>query len=108
MSSQVTLYQAFIRLLCIKLEKHHKCDWYQCSKILTSLNACSGCKCVYYCSKKCQKRDWKQHKMKCISTFTKTFDQYQKQTLQEITLFLNQSLKNYVSKMSQASVGNGN
>ena len=65
-SSQISLYQGIIRLLCIKLDRHHKCDWYQCNKILTKLSACSGCKCVFYCGKKCQKRDWKQHKIKCI------------------------------------------
>ena len=26
---------------------------------------CTGCKVVFYCSTKCQKADWKQHKKKC-------------------------------------------
>ena len=26
---------------------------------------CTGCKCVYYCSQKCQKKDWPAHKEEC-------------------------------------------
>jgi|GEM_PF-1969182 len=28
---------------------------------------CSRCKTVYYCSESCQKLDWKQHKVECLS-----------------------------------------
>ena len=32
----------------------------------TELNACSRCKCVFYCSKDCQRADWKnRHKKSC-------------------------------------------
>jgi len=31
------------------------------------LMLCSSCKCVHYCSKVCQKLDWKQHKGLCAS-----------------------------------------
>lgn len=34
-----------------------------CSKEAT--NFCSRCKAVYYCSEKCQKADWKNHKQSC-------------------------------------------
>jgi hypothetical protein len=28
-------------------------------------NACAGCHCVLYCSRECQKADWKMHKELC-------------------------------------------
>lgn len=31
------------------------------------LRSCSGCKSVYYCDANCQKSDWKQHKLCCLS-----------------------------------------
>ena len=31
----------------------------------TELFKCGNCKCVYYCSKECQKQDWKLHKINC-------------------------------------------
>ncbi|CAD7972877.1 unnamed protein product [Amoebophrya sp. A120] len=31
------------------------------------LRACTGCKRVYYCSRECQKREWKSHKLDCKS-----------------------------------------
>jgi len=27
--------------------------------------ACSACNCRVYCSRECQKKDWKQHKPEC-------------------------------------------
>ena len=29
---------------------------------------CSKCKKVYYCSKECQKSDWKTHKLSCSTS----------------------------------------
>ena len=34
--------------------------------LATKLQACSVCKLALYCSKECQKRDWKQHKPHCV------------------------------------------
>ena len=29
------------------------------------LKACSGCRAVYYCDVRCQRRDWSRHKVQC-------------------------------------------
>mmetsp|Transcript_28569 Transcript_28569/g.37408 ORF Transcript_28569/g.37408 Transcript_28569/m.37408 type:complete len:486 (-) Transcript_28569:222-1679(-) len=29
------------------------------------LKACAACQCIWYCSRKCQKNDWKRHKQEC-------------------------------------------
>ena len=42
-----------------------KCNWRKCGKRSIKLRRCKKCKCVYYCSKLCQKRDWK---MSCFQT----------------------------------------
>jgi hypothetical protein len=36
-----------------------------CGKVQSENMACSKCKAVYYCSKECQRADWKEHKIKC-------------------------------------------
>ena len=43
------------------------------SEFQQSLQACSRCKEAYYCSKECQKRDWKGHKPEC-TPFDKGFN----------------------------------
>ena len=36
-----------------------------CHSKTGTLKRCSGCKRVFYCSKKCQKSHWKEHKPEC-------------------------------------------
>eukprot|EP01084_Bolivina_argentea_P259247 437376_1 len=60
-----------------------KCAGYECVEIEKKYNEgkykmCKGCQIVYYCSRKCQKRDWiKRHKLKCQSC-KKIYDFYRK------------------------------
>ncbi|KAI0818478.1 hypothetical protein BC628DRAFT_1424076 [Trametes gibbosa] len=39
----------------------------RCSKRGDDLQRCSRCKAVFYCSKECQKADWKNHKFVCVA-----------------------------------------
>eukprot|EP01029_Cantina_marsupialis_P001853 TRINITY_DN11687_c0_g1_i1.p1 TRINITY_DN11687_c0_g1~~TRINITY_DN11687_c0_g1_i1.p1 ORF type:complete len:291 (-),score=40.62 TRINITY_DN11687_c0_g1_i1:162-1034(-) len=43
----------------------HRCNAINCKSKNKKLFSCSGCSCVYYCSKDCQKQDWKRHKIEC-------------------------------------------
>ncbi|KAJ7054548.1 hypothetical protein C8F01DRAFT_1161975 [Mycena amicta] len=38
---------------------------FSCKKRGVELHRCSGCHTFYYCSRECQKRDWKNHKTIC-------------------------------------------
>jgi len=41
-----------------------ECDNQRCKALCAGLR-CGGCKCMYYCSATCQKKDWKGHKEVC-------------------------------------------
>eukprot|EP01084_Bolivina_argentea_P215787 366438_1 len=45
----------------------NKCFYSKCSKSSeeVKLKKCSHCLCAFYCDKKCQKRDWGNHKIYC-------------------------------------------
>jgi len=50
----------------------HPCS--KCNRIEEAIDVfkkCQRCKAVYYCSKDCQKSDWKKHKKKCAAYATK-------------------------------------
>lgn len=37
-----------------------------CNKLGTDFSSCSRCKTTFYCSRECQKADWKAHKLSCV------------------------------------------
>lgn len=45
-------------------QKKHVCERQECNNE-TNLKRCGSCKSVVYCSKTCQQKDWKSHKMIC-------------------------------------------
>jgi len=44
----------YLRLPCMKCRKN------------STTQRCANCKSVYYCSRECQKKDWKSHKKHCL------------------------------------------
>ena len=50
------------------LRSYRCCRGCQLCPVLMQSNqgkACSACNCRVYCSRECQKKDWKQHKPEC-------------------------------------------
>ncbi|XP_023331750.1 egl nine homolog 1, partial [Eurytemora carolleeae] len=48
-----------------KLERRHFFGLCPVCKTIGNHSSCSGCLMVFYCSKECQKKDWKAHKILC-------------------------------------------
>jgi len=48
----------------IKEQKYNVCE--QCGTKGNNFKVCGGCQTAYYCSKKCQKKNWKKHKLECV------------------------------------------
>ena len=44
----------------VKKMKYKTANW------LKFLKKCDHCEIVYYCSRNCQKKDWKKHKVTCV------------------------------------------
>ncbi|KLO12414.1 hypothetical protein SCHPADRAFT_890810 [Schizopora paradoxa] len=53
----------------IKFRKEDKLSCGSCHVRMNeqALKKCSGCKFILYCSRECQKKDWKDHKQRCKS-----------------------------------------
>ena len=62
----------------------------KCGIVSVKLYVCNACRCVYYCSKKHQKKDWKIHKKDCNLYRTKQKEKVlypPKKTLKKIASF---------------------
>ena len=49
----------------LDIRKLDDCFW--CGQKESKLSCCSQCCVTLYCSKRCQKKDWKTHKLICLS-----------------------------------------
>ena len=88
-------YEKCMKLLVMKLNKQHICDCNECNKVLSTLNTCKGCRCVYYCSKKCQKKDWKaNHRNTCVSKMLEEPDKNQFAILKRVQYLIKCWLSN--------------
>mmetsp|Transcript_11697 Transcript_11697/g.19214 ORF Transcript_11697/g.19214 Transcript_11697/m.19214 type:complete len:354 (+) Transcript_11697:3-1064(+) len=68
------------------------CDSEKCKQDGAHLR-CGKCKCVYYCSQKCQKDDWKRHKTDC-SGLTKQHESFR---------IKDEQMGDYVGKLEDAA-----
>ena len=50
----------------LKSKKVKYCSF--CGNSNSKLSKCSGCKTVHYCGRRCQKNDWKMHKLVCSAS----------------------------------------
>ena len=64
-------------------ENKNKCKRCNATRSEKKLSKCSRCGKVYYCSKKCQKDDWDEHKKNCVDKKNKISDSQDQQQQQE-------------------------
>jgi hypothetical protein len=50
--------------LTLEVKERNECE----NCLQYAENRCKGCRLVYYCSPACQKLDWKDHKVICLSS----------------------------------------
>ena len=86
-----TNYPMYITNLCKKMNKHHRCYLSECDKVLSQekLLICGGCKSAHYCSKLCQKKDWKlKHKQECVGKYLEQLNENEKRINNQILQML--------------------
>ena len=55
-----------------------------CKKEKAHLKKCGRCQMIYYCSRTCQKKDWKRHKKKCLEYVNKNQCSFCKKMVDEL------------------------
>ena len=102
----------YFKALCKKLYlgygKNQKCGSYRCNNMIVRQSiekkstynfskckhTCKGCKVMKYCSRICQKLDWKKrHRNQCIGVALKNLSQEQNLTMKRMQLMLDMCLK---------------
>ena len=56
--NKVESYSGNMKVL-LNIMKCKECNYFECQKKNVELMKCKCCKSVYYCSRLCQKKDWK-------------------------------------------------
>lgn len=77
---------ACYRIFEIDPLEENKC--YTCHTVKEKLLVCGNCGAVKYCSKECQRKDWKEHKVGCsdvhgVTWLLRNFANYDKETFDE-------------------------
>lgn len=77
-----------------------------CSKELSALKVCGKCGIKVYCSRDCQKIDWKTHKLECGTAFNASKDPSKDETTnREIVINMTQQLNKF-SVFTRAMIAN--
>ena len=90
------IYTEYMTILFKKLHKYHSCDNVKCNQ---------SCRCVFYCSQKCQKKDWiVKHKNECISRYCNALSKKQIRSLSTAQLICNESLQKYFAMFDNVNL----
>ena len=90
-TANATNYKLCMTLIGKHMQTYHRCYLNQCDKVLKKekLLVCRGCKSAHYCSKLCQKKDWKfKHRNECVDKYLKKLNRNEKRIYNQILQML--------------------